>query len=491
MLRAKTLMIQGTGSGVGKSLVAAALCRLLNKRGIRVAPFKAQNMSNNASVADDGGEIARAQAMQAECAGVPTSVDMNPVLLKPHSDTGAQVIVQGRAWGHMGVRDYHRVQKEIFQRVKESFARLLSQFEVVVIEGAGSPAEVNIARYDFANMKIARLADSPVLVVGDIDRCGVFASLYGTYALLEPADRRRVRGFLINKFRGDPALLHSGMRFLEKKTHVPVLGVIPYIEDLYLDEEDSLALNGGQGRGSSRTFDITVIRFPRISNFTDFKPLELEPRVRLRYCSRPLDFGHPDLLILPGTKSTLQDLEFLKKQGLWNVIRNYASKGGCVLGICGGLQILGEVIEDPKGIEGPKRIIRGLGLLPVRTRFEEEKVVRKTEAMAEWRANGHTYREKVSGYEIHMGRTEPLNGMSGNRALLWQGNVYGTYLHGLFDRDGFRRKFVRSLGKVNGMGARVSSRSHEDEKEKSYQRLARAVEDSVNLKRVWTFVGVK
>ncbi len=472
-------MIQGTGSGVGKSMLVAALCRIFKRQGWRVAPFKAQNMSNNSFVAAEGGEIARAQAMQAECAGVEPSIHMNPVLLKPHSNTGSQVVVQGRVLKPMDVKDYYRLQKALLSKVKDSFRYLSERFDLVIIEGAGSPAEINLRRFDFANMKMARLAKSPVILAGDIERCGVFAALYGTYALLTRAERRMVKGFVINKFRGDERLLDPGIQYLEKKTGVPFFGTIPYLEGLFLDEEDSLDLSGHVRRGG---LDVAVFRFPRISNFTDIKPLELEPNVRVRYFTRAEEFGNPDLVILPGTKSTVSDAEFLKKQGVAKLLKRYAEKGGALLGICGGFQMLGRKIEDLGGVESSKKRFAGLGLLPLSTYFETEKVTRKIQKKVDIRVKGRIVREKVAGYEIHMGRT-PDSRVSKDRAIFQQGSVYGTYLHGLFDNDAFRRNFFAALGnrqnhKSSGPATFVASRR------KSYARIADEVEKALDMKRI-------
>ena len=479
MPKAKTIMVQGTASGVGKSFLVAALCRIFKRRGFRVAPFKAQNMSNNSFVAREGGEIGRAQAMQAECAGVKPSIHMNPILLKPHSDSRSQVVVHGRPVAHMNVYEYYAFQEKAFSKIKESFFSLLGEFDVVVIEGAGSPAEINLR--DFVNMKVAQLANSPVLLVGDIERGGVFASLFGTYALLQPQDRKRIEGFVINKFRGDARLLDNGIRFLEKKTNVPILGVVPYVNELFLDEEDSLDLSDTK---RNNQLDIAIFRFPRISNFTDFKALELEPNVSVRYFTEPHEFGDPNLLVLPGTKSTVKDLAFLQRKGMGTLIKRYVSRGGIVLGVCGGFQMLGEKIEDAYGVETKKQKISGIGLLPIRTSFGIEKVTKEVETWAEFRSNGHLSRERVKGYEIHMGHTVGLDNISGNQALLRKGNVYGTYLHGLFDSDAFRRKFLRMVGRNQRSRAPLKNVEYSREKQNSYRRVAEAVEKAIDMNRV-------
>lgn len=481
MRQARTLMVQGTGSGVGKSMLVAALCRIFKNKGWRVAPFKAQNMSNNSFVAAEGGEIARAQAMQAECAGVEPSIHMNPVLLKPHSNTGSQVVVQGKALKPMEVGDYYRQKRFLMAKVEESFKSLAQQFDLIIIEGAGSPAEINLRQFDFANMKMAQLAKAPVILAGDIERCGVFAALYGTYALLTRSERIMVKGFVINKFRGDENLLEPGTRYLEKKTGVPFLGTIPYMEGLFLDEEDSLDSFGPARQGG---VDVAVFRFPRISNFTDIKPLELEPKLRVRYFTRAEEFGNPDLVILPGTKSTVSDADFLKKRGMGPLLKRHAARGGAILGICGGFQMLGRMIEDCGGVESARKRVPGLGLLPVNTFFEAEKVTRKIQSKIDIRVNGRAVRGKVSGYEIHMGRTPASRFLKGKGGIFQRGSVYGTYLHGLFDNDAFRRNFFDALaGKEKKEGDRESP-SFIRVRRRSYARIAREVEKALDMKRI-------
>ena len=346
-MKAKTIMIQGTMSSAGKSLLVTGLCRLFHREGIRVAPFKSQNMALNSCVTGEGLEMGRAQAVQARAAGLEPSVLMNPVLLKPTSDHQSQIIVQGEVWDTMDAREYYRRKADLIPYVTDSFGKLAEQEELIVIEGAGSPAEINLRENDFVNMGMAAIANAPVLLVGDIDRGGVFAQLYGTMKLLEPEEQKRIRGFLINKFRGDPSILEPGLRELEEKTGVPVLGVLPYL-DVHVEEEDSLF----EPREQAGEVNVAVIRFPRISNATDFLPLEDEEHIRLQYVTKVRELEDPDLIILPGTKSTMQDLNWLRSVGLDARIMQYARRGTPILGICGGYQMLGEEIRDPERIEG-------------------------------------------------------------------------------------------------------------------------------------------
>ncbi len=379
-MAAKTLMVQGTASHVGKSVIVAALCRLFARAGYRVAPFKAQNMSNNSYVTHDGLEMGRAQVFQAQAAGVEPHVDMNPVLLKPDADTRAQVVLLGEPVAAMDVREYHDYQRRAWKSVKAAFNRLRDNYDLIIIEGAGSPAEINLRSRDIVNMKVAVLADAPVLLVGDIERGGVFAALVGTMALLKPSERRRVCAFLINKFRGDPTLLDSGLDFLEKKTKVPVLGVLPYVFGLPVDEEDAVVLASQRAAKGSAALTIGVVHLPHISNATDFEPLRQAPDVSLRYIESPTDFDQFDVVILPGTKSTVADFEWMQNQGIAERIRQHSRKGGWVIGICGGFQMLGREIRDPEGVESKRASVTGLGLLPVVTVFEQRKRLVQTEA---------------------------------------------------------------------------------------------------------------
>ncbi|MFP3855029.1 MAG: cobyric acid synthase, partial [Anaerolineales bacterium] len=370
-MSAKAVMIQGTASHAGKSVVAAALCRLYARAGYQVAPFKAQNMSNNSFVTAEGGEMGRAQVFQAQAAGVEPHVDMNPILLKPDADTRAQVVRLGQPVKAMDVQEYHDYQSLAWPAVTEAYDRLRSQYDLIVLEGAGSPAEINLMDRDIVNMKMAAYAGASVILVGDIERGGVFASLVGTWQLLPPQDRERIKAFLINKFRGDASLLDTGFEFLEEQTGVPVLGVLPYVFGLPVDEEDAVVLDAG-GRSGKGPLEIAVIRLPHISNATDFQPLSNEPDVSIRYLTSASDFGQPDVVILPGTKSTVADFEWMHRQGLVERVLAHHEQGGWVVGICGGYQMMGERVEDPDQVEASLGI-DGLSLLPVVTRFQERK----------------------------------------------------------------------------------------------------------------------
>jgi len=443
-------MLQGTGSNVGKSLLVAGLCRAALRRGLSVAPFKPQNMSNNAAVTADGGEIGRAQALQARAAGLEPLTDMNPILLKPETDTGAQVVVQGRARGALRARAFAAEKPKLMAPVLESFHRLATGRDLIIVEGAGSPAEVNLRPGDIANMGFARAAEVPVVLVGDIDRGGVIAQIVGTQAVLDPGDLAMVRGFAINKFRGDPRLFDDGYRLIEARTGWPGFGVIPWFpEACRLPAEDAVDL-GGTGRGS---FHVVCPMLSRIANFDDLDPLKLEPGIRLTMVppGRALP-GDADLVILPGTKSTRGDLAFLRDQG-WDIdLAAHLRRGGRVLGLCGGYQMLGRRIADPEGLEGPPGVTEGLGLLDVETVMHADKTLTRIEASHA--ATGAAF----SGYEIHIGATDGPDrarpfahiGDRPEGAISADGRVAGSYLHGLFSEDGFRRAWLGRLGAETG-----------------------------------------
>ena len=404
-MTAKVLMVQGTSSSVGKSLLVAGLCRLLHQGGYRVAPFKAQNMALNAAVTEEGLEIGRATAVQAEAAGVEPSVDMNPILLKPEGDSRSQVVLMGRPLESLPARAYYERKKEFWEAVSGSLARLREKYDVVVIEGAGSPAEINLREGDLVNMRVALHAQAPVLLVGDIDRGGVFASLLGTLMLLTPDERALVKGLVINKFRGDVSLLGSGLRMLEDRAGVPVLGVVPYLRDLLISEEDSAGLEATSG--GAGLLDVAVIRLPRISNFDDFDLLAAEPAVSLRYVTDPARLGRPDLVILPGSKGTVSDLQFLRETGLAAAITALARTGTAVLGICGGYQMMGETILDPEQVESSVVETAGLSLLPATTTFTADKRTVRVRATVLGSAGpfASACGQEISAYEIHMGTT--------------------------------------------------------------------------------------
>jgi len=497
----RALMVQGTTSNAGKSVLVTALCRVFRQDGYRVAPFKAQNMSLNAYVTADGGEIGRAQGVQAEAAGTVATVDMNPVLLKPKADSVAQVIILGRPVGDFTAQDYREdCLGRAWQAVRESYARLSKDYDVVVIEGAGSPAEVNLREKDIANMRVAALAEAPVLLVADIDRGGVFAQVVGTLALLLPEEAARVRGVVINKFRGDLGILAPGLRFLEERTGRPVLGVLPFLADLGVAAEDSVSLNAGFVRPDA-ALDIVVVRLPRIANFDDFDPLLAEPDVSLRFVSHPRYLGQPDLLVLPGTKNTVADLRWLNTTGWAAVIREWAAAGMPLLGVCGGYQMLGREIQDPNGLEDEAGIYAGLGLLDVVTVFRPEKVtVRQAGFVLEAGILAPLAGERVFGYEIHAGETfrgadaAPIftlvapGGSTTEGAVA--GTIWGTYLHGLFEADGFRRGFLNLLRRRRGLPPVDYGVSFARLKERSFDRLAAVIREHLNLREIYRWLGL-
>jgi adenosylcobyric acid synthase len=504
--RAPCLMVQGTGSGVGKSVLTAALCRLFTRAGYRVAPFKSQNMALNAAVALGGGEIGRAQAAQAEAAQVEASVDMNPILLKPESDQRSQLIVRGAVWGPVDFREYAAMQPALLPVVAASLDRVRRQHDLVVIEGAGSPAEINLRDSDIVNMRIAHLADAAVLLLGDIDRGGLFAALVGTWELLTPDDRRRIAGFIVNKFRGDIALLESGLAVLTARTRVPVLGVVPFIEERLVPAEDSLDLDHPVSALVSADIDIAVIRLPHIANFDDFEPLAAEPGVRVRFVRSAGELMGADLVVLPGSKSTMADLEWLRARGLAEPIRAAARSGQPVLGICGGYQMLGATVLDPDRIEGSTEAARGLGLLPLKTKFAASKTTRRVEATG--LASSSLFREaagRISAYEIHAGRTEPAAGRRSPRPVFGiltrggrpvsdvdgavdaGGNVEGTYLHGVFANGQVRRAV---LGRLAGRRGMRPDPRWGAKREDPYDRLADIVGGSLDMSAVARLVAL-
>lgn len=448
---ARALMIQGTGSNVGKSMLVAGLCRAAVRRGHSVAPFKPQNMSNNAAVTSDGGEIGRAQAMQAMACGKPLVVDMNPVLLKPETDVGSQVVVQGKRLTTVKARDYAKLKPQLMEKVLESFNRLKLNNDLVIVEGAGSPAEVNLRAGDIANMGFAQAADVPVILAGDIDRGGVIAQIVGTQAVISPDDATRIAGFMVNKFRGDPTLFDDGFAMIEQHTGWHGFGVLPYFSDAWkLPAEDALDISDGPGQGALK---VVCLGLSRIANFDDLDPLAQEEGVSLTMlrAGQPIP-GDADVVIIPGSKSTRGDLAFLRTQG-WDIdLAAHVRRGGHVLGICGGYQMLGSVVRDPEGIEGPAGDTKGLGLLDVETVMIPDKRLTETEAIHA--ASGQAFR----GYEIHIGRSEGPDrerafATVGNRpegAMNATGHVTGSYLHGMFRDDTFRAAWLSSLGAVAG-----------------------------------------
>lgn len=497
-MKYRPLMILGSGSDVGKSIIAAGLCRIFRQEGIRVAPFKAQNMALNSFITPEGGEMGRAQVVQAQAAGLKPHVDMNPILLKPSSEVGSQVIVHGRVYGNFSAQEYYRHKPRLVKKVMESYRRLGQAYELIVLEGAGSAVELNLKKNDLVNFSMARKAGAAVLLVADIDRGGVFAATIGTYHLLTRGERRLLTGFIINKFRGDPELFKEGEKIIEQRTGRPVLGVMPYAPDLVIPEEDSVALGRKTCAGSwsdPGCLRLGVVRLPHISNYTDFDPLEQEPGVSLRYLDHRQGLDGVDLLILPGTKNTISDLLYLKETGLFQQIQDYARGGGHLVGICGGYQILGLEIQDPLGVEGPPRTEPGLGLLPVVTTMAGAKTT--TQVQARRPGGGGPV---IEAYEIHMGETRPQGGgeaaltiisRNGAPAQVEDGwvspdrRVWGTYLHGLFDNDEFRRGFLSEITRTRRQGGEArAGLSFRDFQEAQLDRLAELMRRHLDLARI-------
>ena len=486
---ARALMIQGTGSDVGKSLTVAGLARVFARRGLRVLPFKPQNMSNNAAVTPDGGEIGRAQALQARAARVPPSVHMNPVLLKPQSDVGAQVVVQGKVWGNALARDYQARKPELLGAVLDSFARLVADADLVLVEGAGSPAEINLRANDIANMGFARAAGVPVVMLGDIDRGGVIASLVGTKTVIDPADAAMIEGFIVNRFRGDPTLFDDGMTAIARLTGWTALGLVPWFDDAWkLPPEDAVVLERPATARGGRRVKIAVPVFPRIANFDDFDPLRLDPAVDLVFVGpdRPLPVDAA-LVILPGSKATIADLAALRGFG-WDVdLRAHVRRGGHVLGLCGGYQMLGRRVADPQGIEGPPAAVDGLGLLDVETVLTGDKVLVETTGTTV--ADGVPFR----GYEMHVGRTTVGAGVAPlvrhadgttDGAASADGRIAGCYVHGLLADDRQRRAWLARLGVEGGDFV------YEAEVEATLERLADHLEQHVDCDRLLTLARI-
>ncbi len=477
---AKNIMIQGTMSNAGKSLLCAGLCRIFKQDGFKVAPFKSQNMALNSFITKDGFEMGRAQVVQAEAAGKEPDVRMNPILLKPTTDVGSQVIVNGRPIGNMRAMEYYRRKREFVPAVMEAYSSLAAENDIIVIEGAGSPAEINLKQEDIVNMGLAKLVDAPVLLVGDIDRGGVFAQLYGTVALLDPDERARVKGTVVNKFRGDKKILEPGLEILERLCGVPVAGVVPYLH-VDIDDEDSLSERFG--KGAKKLIDIAVIKLPRISNFTDLAPFERFENVSVRYIERPSELGEPDMIVIPGTKSTISDLVWLRECGLEAKIKQAASRNTPVFGVCGGYQMLGTRIADPENVESSGiSEIGGMGLLPIETVFEGEKIQRQTEGVfcgiegVFAGLNGVRY----EGYEIHMGRSGKAS------PVVSRGCVYGSYIHGIFDAEGAAKAVLKALCDKKGVGyERLGSFDPVNYKEEQYEKLASAVREGFDMELVY------
>jgi len=499
-------MVQGTMSNVGKSLIAAGLCRVFKQDGYRVVPFKSQNMALNSYITKENLEMGRAQAVQAKACGIEPAVCMNPILLKPTTDMGSQVIVNGEVIGNMHAMDYFRRKREYIPVIRKAYEKLEAQYDIVVIEGAGSPAEINLKADDIVNMGMAEIADAPVLLVGDIDRGGVFAQLIGTVMLLEQQEQERIKGLIINKFRGDKRILDPGLDMITEKCGKKILGVVPYM-DVDIEEEDSLAesLEQKTVRGC---IDVAVIRLPRISNFTDFQALGAETDISVRYVEKTTQLQLPDLICIPGTKNTISDLKWFRASGLEAAVKRLAGEGTPVIGICGGYQMLGARIVDECGAEGGGQI-QGMGLLPIVTHYEQEKMRKQNEGVVSQLTglfqslSGKT----VSGYEIHMGRSLPDAGSGENGgiqpeadALLQladgfdgccMGNVFGTYLHGLFDREEFRNALIEILYSRKGTAREVSDGvSMEAYQEEQFDKLADTLRRNLDVNAVYRIMGL-
>jgi len=510
---AKCLMFQGTASHVGKSLLTAGLCRILHQDGFKVAPFKSQNMALNSYVTVDGLEIGRAQGVQAEAAGITATADMNPILLKPKEDMIAQVIVMGKPFADMSAGDYRNdYLTKALPVVSAALARLRDAYDVVVLEGAGSPAEVNLKDRDIVNMKMAELAEAPVILIADIDRGGVFASLIGTMELLTPEEKKRVAGYVINKFRGDLSLLTPALDFLERRTGLPVLGVVPFAPDLEIEEEDSVSLSIRRKKErSADLLDIAVIRLPRISNFTDFDPLATERDVLLRYVERVEELDVPDALIIPGTKNTSADLIFLQQSGLAKALKRLCAAGTPVVGICGGYQMLGRELFDPDGTESNDlRHLEALGLLPLSTTFCKPKITRQVKArLSAHRGWGEMAGIELQGYEIRHGQSEAsaeaaaLPHIAVSAGSPGEGSIiglaaadcpaFGTYLHNIFHNDSFRRHWLNTLRARRGLPLREVAEdtvSTAKRRERNYDYLAEMLRRHLDMEQIYRIIGI-
>ena len=507
---ANYIMMMGTSSHVGKSILATAMCRILYRKGKKVVPFKAQNMALNSYVTRDGDEMGRAQVAQAEAAGMEPMVDMNPVLLKPTGNAASQVIIMGKPVGNMSAREYHRgYSLKAFDAVKEALGRLDKEYDTIVIEGAGSPAEINLKANDIVNMRVAKYLQAPVLLIADIDRGGALASLVGTLELLDEEERALVKGLVINKFRGDVTLLTPAIDFLEEKTGKPVLGVVPHIDQMGIDDEDSVSLEEKQAAPTEGDIRIAVIQTPKISNFTDFDALAHEKDVALYYVKSVEDLGEPDVIMLPGSKNTTEDMLYLRKSGLGEKILAHAKAGKAVIGICGGYQMLGEVIRDPQHTESQNDEVAGLGLLGMETVFASEKLTSQVVAQCQ---DLHFMGQSISadnlhGYEIHMGHTAFTREADKHPFTVCQrrgktcasqegtanaaGNVFGTYIHGVFDNDVFRRSVLNAIRHSKGLEALANTRNVMAEKQQAYEHLADVVENALDMEKLYQIMGEK
>lgn len=505
--RPGAVMFCGTASDVGKSVITAGFCRLLVRRGISAAPFKSQNMSLNSGVTPEGGEIGRAQAVQAQACRINAHTDMNPVLLKPNSDTGSQVIVQGRPVGNMNVAQYDAYKPLAFEKVVESFERLKNGYEFIAIEGAGSIAEINLKHNDIANLRVATMARCPVILVADIDRGGVFAQIVGTIDLLEPSEKAMIRGIIINRFRGDATILRPGLNFITERTGIPIIGVLPWLADLNLPAEDSMALSRpsrpADGVSASNNIRIGIVRLPRISNFTDFDAFRCEPDCTLVYLESPHLLEGCDVLILPGSKSTIPDLRYLEERGFFEAIAGFK---GHIVGICGGYQMLGFRVLDPHGVESDVQEFSGLGLLPVETELLPEKATHQAlfRLHATGLATDPDCRQGLSGYEIHMGITTPIGSLQPFACIFQRGatpvavedgavspdaRIFGTYLHGIFDNARFREAYLNRIRRDKGLPLRHDT--HEQDHEDPFEKLADHLERHLNIPLLLDICGLE
>ncbi|MBY9078155.1 cobyric acid synthase [Paenibacillus sp. HN-1] len=495
-------MFQGTASDVGKSVLTTAFCRILVQDGFKTAPYKSQNMALNSYVTLCGKEIGRAQGVQAEACGIAATTDMNPILIKPTRDMSAQVVVHGKPHAEMSAWRYREEYLPVAETiVREALDRLRSAYDVVVIEGAGSPAEINLKDRDIVNMRLAGWADAPVILVADIDRGGVFASIVGTLELLEDHERSRVKGFIINKFRGDLAILQPGLDWLEQRTGLPVLGVIPYLKDIGIEAEDSVVLeHKASSEKSDAELDVAVIRLPRISNFTDTDPLLYEPDVKVRYVENPDELGNPDVILIPGTKNTLADLRTIREVGLEKAIRAQVLQGARLVGLCGGYQMLGEKLSDPEQVESEEGETLGLGYLPMETVFYPDKRTERVRGIVACSHPDWTELEgmPVEGYEIHMGRTavreyaKSLFDFSGQKegVISADGKIWGTYVHGIFENDAFRRSWLNRIRQDKGLPPIDNGICFRHRKKAAFDRLADHVRSHLDIREVYRITGL-
>ncbi|NTW71492.1 MAG: cobyric acid synthase [Eubacteriaceae bacterium] len=495
-MRKPRIMFQGTGSSVGKSILTAGMCRVLNDTGLKTAPFKSQNMALNSFITKDGKEMGRAQVVQAEAARTEPVVEMNPILLKPSSDVGSQVILMGEVHKNMSATEYHRKKPEFKKLIMEAYDKLDDQFDCIVIEGAGSPAEINLRENDLVNMGMAEMCDSPVILIGDIDRGGVFASIYGTYMLLQDNERDRMKGFIINKFRGDVKLLTPGIKMLEDLIGIPCLGVLPYFK-LHIDDEDSVSLRFKNQ--TKKDITVGIVRLPHISNFTDFTPFEMEEDVFIKYIQSKYDFEDIDLLIIPGSKNTIEDMAFLENNGMKQEILKLKSAGVPIFGICGGYQIMGRTITDNDSHESAIKTIEGLGLMDADTVISPIKRTVQVTGKLDFHLEGQNVSGEVSGYEIHMGVTKvneaheifvTLDTGETDGIVKDGGRIIGTYLHGIFDNEEPRNALLDGIRKKKGLDKNHETVNFDKFKEEQYDKLADIMRENVNIEELFKIMGI-